>query len=69
MDPPSVVFRYVISDKDWDRLVRYVTGEYDPTEARETLRWINADPELSRAAEELSALHRVGGTVPGRWNS
>lgn len=58
----------MIANHDWDRLVRYITGECDPAEARETLRWIHADPERVRAADELSGLHRVGGSVPGRWN-
>ncbi len=62
------VFRYVTTDHDWDRLVRYVTGECEPAEARETLRWINADAERSRVFAELSALHRVGGTLPRRWD-
>ena len=56
------------SDHDWDRLVRYVTGECDPAEARETLHWINADPERVRATDALSSLHRAGGTLPRHWN-
>jgi transmembrane sensor len=58
----------MLSDHEWDRLVRYATGECDPAEARETLRWINADHERARAAEDLASLHRVGGSIPRRWN-
>ena len=56
-------------DIDWTRLARYFAGECAPDEAEETRRWIEADPERRRAAEEARAAWSAAGSPTTAWNT
>ncbi len=61
---------FVVTDEnEWTRLARYLAGECTPQEAEEIRRWLEADPERQRLAEELKPAWDAATTSSTNWDT
>lgn len=54
----------MFSDSEWDRLVRYLTGECSPAERDEIEAWIDENPRRKARVEELKGLWEASDAAP-----
>ena len=70
MTPTPAESREPLTDDiDWTRLARYFAGECAPDETETIRRWIAADPEHERTAEELRAVWDAAGSTGTEWDT
>jgi ferric-dicitrate binding protein FerR (iron transport regulator) len=58
-----------LSENDWSRLERYVSGQGTPEELAELERWISSSPELRAVVEAMRAAGRAPGDQVQAWDA